>query len=76
MTSYGTPDSDPAPLAALMIAVEGREVEYVIHFPRVAIDARPCLLPLSLKVSAVLANKQVVTAFQAAPGRRIEITTT
>lgn len=76
MKSYGTPNEDTAPLTALMDAVKGLEVEHILHFPRVPVDARPCQLPLSLVVKAVLQNKAVVTAFQPSPGKRVEISVT
>lgn len=76
MRVYGVPNEDTAPLIALMVAVSEREIDFLLHFARVPVDALPCKLPMSLTVKAMLFNKVCVTAYQAAPGRRIEISET
>lgn len=76
MKTYGIAPDDAVFLADLATAVGAREVDYTVHFPRVAVDALPCKLPLSLVTVVVLANKVCVRAFQAAPGKRTEITET
>lgn len=68
MKEYGTPDSDDTAYRTLLAHVKDMEVTYIVHKPRVPIDARMCLLPQSLKVQAVLADRTVVTCFQPAPG--------
>jgi hypothetical protein len=78
MKAYGTPDADPTVYDALVLYLEasqdGPGPDYFIHHPRVPIDARPCRLPLSLRVQAVMPGGAVVTAFQARPGARVKIT--
>ena len=73
MKEYGTPDSDDTAYKTLLAHIAGMDVLYILHKPRVPIDARMCQLPQSLTVQAVLADKQVVTCFQPAPGRPAKI---
>lgn len=72
---YGTPDADPTAYQLLLSHVQGMAVVSILHYPRVAIDARPCQLPLSLRVQAVLANGVVITSWQPSPGRPARIET-
>jgi len=76
MRVYGKPDPDSAAYDALMLAVGDATVTYIMHHPRVPIDARPCQLPTSLMVQAVLVGGKVVTARQLSVGGRINITET
>ena len=73
MREYGTPDPDTTAYDKLIEHVKGLDVICIMHNQRVPIDARACQLPQSLKVQAVLADRTVVTAFQAAPGHRAKI---
>ena len=66
---YGTPDADTSVVQHLLSLVDKGEVMYIVHRPRVPVDARPCLLPLSLTVSVVLRNKNVISVRQPAPGQ-------
>ena len=76
MRIYGKPDDDSAAYNALMQAVGDAEVTYIMHHQRVPIDARPCKLPTSLMVQAVLVGGKVVTATQIGIGGRVAITET
>lgn len=78
MVIYGKPDEDTATVDALnnWLREQQAEAVYILHHQRVAIDARPCRLPLSLTTQLVLDDKRVVTAFQARPGARVTITIT
>jgi hypothetical protein len=75
MTEYGTPDSDTAPLDTLKawLLANSQEAVYIMHYQRVPIDARPCQLPTSLKVQAVLEDGRTVTAFQPSIGAAVQI---
>lgn len=73
MKEYGTPDSDDTAYRTLLAHVSGMDVLYILHKPRVPIDARMCQLPQSLKVQAVLADGRVITCFQPAPGKPARI---
>lgn len=73
MIEYGKPDEDGTVLTCLLSAVEGQEVLYILHHQRIPVDARPCRLPLSLTVQAVLDNGKVVTARQDKPGAKAHI---
>ena len=73
MEEYGTPDSDKTAYMVLLAYVEGMDVKYILHHQRMPIDARPCQLPQSLKVQAVLGNGKVVTCQQAAPSHAARI---
>lgn len=77
MKVYGVPNTDPTAFHALLdwlyINRTGKKIKYVMHYQRVPIDARPCLLPQSLRVQAVLEDGTVVTAMQAAPGLKARI---
>lgn len=73
MKEFGTPDADLTAYKVLIAYVADQSVNYILHHQRMPVDARPCKLPLSLRVQAVLANGQVVTAFQAAPGKKVQI---
>lgn len=68
MKEYGIPDVDDTAYKLLLEHVKDMDVLYITHHPRVPIDARMCLMPQSLKVQAVLANKRVITVIQPAPG--------
>ena len=75
MLEYGLPDSDSAPLDTLKAwLVDNNQVAvYIMHHQRVPIDARPCQLPTSLRVQAVLDDGRVVTAFQPQLGAAVQI---
>ncbi len=77
MKEYGQPDEDTAPYSRLLDHIAERyptlSIQYVLHNQRVPIDARPCQLPLSLRVQAVLSNGQIITAFQAKPQAVVQI---
>jgi hypothetical protein len=73
MKVFGVPDADPTAYHRLLDYVQGRKIKYVLHYTRVPIDARPCLLPQSLRVQAVMEDGSVVTSVQAAPGRKARI---
>lgn len=76
MKTYGTPDADTSAYDTLMKAVEGKFLQYIMHYPRVAIDARPCQLPTSHKVIAVLSSGRTITAFQAKPNGKVKLSET
>ena len=73
MKEYGTPDPDTTTYDKILAHVQGLDVAYILHNQRVPVDAKACQLPQSLRVQAVLADRTVVTAFQAAPGRPARI---
>lgn len=73
MKVYGVPNVDPTAYHCLLDYLAGRKVKYILHNQRVPIDARPCLLPQSLRIQAVLEDDTVVTAFQAAPNHKARI---
>lgn len=73
MKEYGTPDADDTAYKVLLAHVAGMQVDYIIHKPRVPVDARACQMPQSLTVQAVLADKSVITCFQPAPGKPARI---
>ena len=76
MKVYGTPDADTATVETLQkwLADNNMQAEYIMHYQRVPVDARPCKMPLSLTTQLILTNKRVVTAFQAKPGAKVQIT--
>ena len=82
MKIFGVPDLDTTVLDALLDYIAKMEsrrpvvVQYIMHYQRISVSARPCQLPLSLKVCAVMSNNRVITAFQAKPGAPIKITET
>lgn len=73
MKEYGTPDKDDTAYKVLLAHVAGMQVDYIIHNPRVPVDARMCQMPQSLTVQAVLADKSVIACFQPAPGKPARI---
>lgn len=73
MKEYGTPDADDTAYRVLLAHVAGMQVDYIIHKPRVPVDARACQMPQGLTVQAVLADKSVITCFQPAPGKPARI---
>lgn len=73
MKEYGIPDADDTAYKTLLQHVAGLQVESILHRPRVPIDARMCMMPQSLTVQAVLADKSVVTCFQPSPGKPARI---
>ena len=73
MKEYGTPDADTAVYDVLREYIAYSDVQYIMHYPRKPIDAKPCQLPQSLTVVAVFANGRTVQAFQAAPGHRVTL---
>lgn len=73
MKEYGTPDEDKTAYNKLLEHLQGLEVNYILHYPRVPIDARACRMPQSLKVQAVLASGEVLTVVQPAPGRKAKL---
>lgn len=75
MRIYGTPDPDTTAFDRLMREVEGLEVAYIIHHPRVDMAARACQWPGSLKVQAVLKDQTVVTVRQLKPGGPAKVET-
>ncbi len=74
MKEYGVPDPDTTAYCLLMQAVQGKSVEYVMHHPRVPLNARQCQMPGSLKVQALLLDKTVITAVQPRAGKPAKIT--
>ena len=73
MKEYGTPDADDTAYKTLLKHVESMEVDYILHNPRVPVDARMCRLPQSLTVQAVLASGKVISCFQPSPGKPARI---
>lgn len=73
MKVFGVPDADTTAYQRLLEHVQGRKIKYVLHYTRVPINARPCLLPQSLRVQAIMEDGSVVTAVQAAPGHKARI---
>lgn len=78
MKVFGVPNADPTAYHTLLdwlyINRKGQKIKYVLHYTRVPVDARPCLLPQSLRVQAVMEDGSVVTSVQAAPGHKARIT--
>ena len=73
MKEYGTPDADDTAYKTLLRHVESMDVTFILHKPRVPIDARMCQLPQSLTVQAVLASGKVISCFQPSPGKPARI---
>lgn len=65
---YGSPDSDSTAYDLLREYTKNMVVVYIMHHPRVPIDARACQMPQSLKVQAVMAYGNIITSTQMAPG--------
>ena len=70
MKVYGTPDADTTAIDYLLSIVSVEQVESILHHPRIPIDARPCKLPQSLLVQAVMKDKTVINVRQNAPKMR------
>lgn len=68
--SYGEPDEDTLAADMLHEAVKDEKVKYFLYHPRTPIGARPCKLPGSLTVQAVLENGKVVTVVQHGVGKK------
>jgi hypothetical protein len=68
MKIYGTPDADSTAITELMRLIEGKDVAHILHYPRVALQAKPCKWPGSLLVQAVLVDKSVVSVRQLRAG--------
>lgn len=75
MKIYGQPDPDDTAYKLLMEYVGDKDILYILHHQRIPVDARPCKLPLSLRVQAVLLNGEVITAMQPEPGKPARIQT-
>ena len=73
MKEYGTPDPDTTAYNLLMATVQDMPVECIMHYPRVAINARQCKMPGSLKIQALLLDKTVVTVTQAGLGKPAKV---
>jgi len=75
MKIHGTPDLDSTAYEAILdyLVKNNLEADRILFYQRMPVDARPCKLPLSLKVQAILKNNVVVTAFQPAPGQPARI---
>ena len=73
MKVYGVPDADLTAYNLLVEYVGSRPVLYILHHQRMPVDARPCKLPLSLSVQAVMEDGAVITAQQPSPGTRARI---
>lgn len=67
MKVYGTPDADTTAIDYLLSIVSVEQVESILHHPRISIDARPCKLPQSLLVQAVMMDRTVISVRQNAP---------
>lgn len=65
---YGIPDPDPAAYNRLLELTATEDVMYILHHPRVPIDARLCLSPGSVKVQAVIAGGKFLVVRQFADG--------
>lgn len=68
MKVYGQPDEDTAALDLLLKLVDPEKVVYILHHQRIPIDARPCKLPQSLLVQAVMLDSTVISVRQNIPG--------
>lgn len=70
MKEYGPRDEDTTAYDVLTRHIEANqlEVNYIMHYARMPIDARPCQLPLSLLVVAVLSDGSILRCRQARPG--------
>ena len=73
MKEYGVPDPDTTAYCLLLQAIQGKSVECIMHYPRVAINARQCKMPGSLKIQALLLDKTVVTVTQAGLGKPAKV---
>ena len=62
--TYGKPDEDQTAQRLLETLVSGKDVDYFVLNPRKPINARPCQLPGSLTVQAVLVGGEVITVRQ------------
>ena len=70
MTEYGTPAEDLSAYHLLVSLVPMERVKHILHHPRMPIDARPCRLPGSLLVQAVLVDGTVVSVRQPSIGAK------
>jgi hypothetical protein len=62
--TYGKSDPDMAAENLLMETIRGEDVVSILLHPRMPINARPCQLPGSLTVQAILASGRVITVRQ------------
>ena len=75
MKAYGQPNADTTALDLLLTLVDPEKVAYILHHQRIPIDARPCKLPQSLLVQAVMLDNTVISVRQNTPGdRAIKVT--
>lgn len=65
---YGESDEDSTAEDLLRELVADKSVAYLLLHKRMPLNARPCKLPGSLTVQAVLTNKTVVTVRQTKVG--------
>ena len=70
---YGESDADLAAENLLREHIKGKDVLYLILNQRIPSNARPCKLPGSLTVQAVMADRTVVSVRQYGPGGRPRI---
>lgn len=65
---YGQPDADTAAYRLLLQTIEGLQAIRILHHPRKPLNAKPCQLPGSLLVQAVMLDGTVVSVRQAKVG--------
>lgn len=65
---YGTPDPDDSAYKVLLELVGHLPVKYIMHYPRIPVDARMCQMPGSVKVVALLEDNTTITVRQDRPG--------
>ena len=64
MKYYGDPDEDKTALNLLLSTINEVDVQYILQHQRKPVDAKPCQLPGSVTVQAVMLNSSVVTVRQ------------
>lgn len=64
MKVYGKSDEDKSAENLLMSLIAGEDVQYVMLHARKPINARPCQLPGSLTVQALLVDGRVISVRQ------------
>ena len=65
---YGKPSEDTEPLEKLLSLIDLGNTNYITHFPKVEINARPCKMPGSIKVSAIMKDSKVLSVIKHVDG--------
>lgn len=68
MKLYGVADEDTTAYDFLISLIDTDKTLYILLHARMPVDARPCKLPMSVTVQAVMEDSTVITVRQNAPG--------